>query len=175
MKIFLLLAIVVVLAAPATSVGIVQTGEVPMAAGDELKAMIPINLQDFDGKKVSSDKFKGKILVVDFWATWCVPCIAEVPKYNKLQQKYADQGVEVIGVALASGDAKDIKPFVSKHQMKYTVLIGDDDQVYDLNVVAFPTTYVLTRDMKVLRRYIGASPGKAAAIDADIQKLLTTN
>lgn len=146
-----------------------------MAAGDELKAMIPINLQDFDGKKISSDKFKGKILVVDFWATWCVPCIAEVPKYNKLQQKYADQGVEVIGVALASGDAKDIKPFVSKHQMKYTVLIGDDDQVYDLNVVAFPTTYVLTRDMKVLRRYIGASPSKAAAIDADIQKLLTTN
>jgi thiol-disulfide isomerase/thioredoxin len=175
MKIFRLLAIVVALAAPATPVGIGQTGEVPIAAADELKAMIPINLQDFDGKKVSSDRFKGKILVVDFWATWCVPCIAEVPKYNKLQQKYADQGVEVIGVALASGDAKDIKPFVSKHQMKYTVLIGDDDQVYDLNVVAFPTTYVLTRDMKVLRRYIGTSPGKAAAIDADIQKLLTTN
>jgi thiol-disulfide isomerase/thioredoxin len=175
MKIFPLLAIVLVLAAPATPVGIGQTGEVPIAAADELKAMIPINLQDFEGKKVSSDKFRGKILVVDFWATWCVPCIAEVPKYNKLQQKYADQGVEVIGVALASGDAKDIKPFVSKHQMKYTVLIGDDDQVYDLNVVAFPTTYVLTRDMKVLRRYIGTSPGKAAAIDADIQKLLTTN
>lgn len=175
MKIFLLLTITVALAAPAMSIGIGQTGEVPMALGDELKAMIPINLQDFDGKTVSSDKFRGKILVVDFWATWCVPCIAEVPKYNKLQQKYADQGVEVIGVALASGDAKDIKPFVSKHQMKYTVLIGDDDQVYDLNVVAFPTTYVLTRDMKVLRRYIGASPSKAAAIDADIQKLLTTN
>ncbi len=175
MKIFLLLTIAVALAAPAMSIGIGQTGEVPMAAGGELKAMIPINLQDFDGKKVSSDKFKGKILVIDFWATWCVPCIAEVPKYNKLQQKYADQGVEVIGVALASGDAKDIKPFVFKHQMKYTVLIGDDDQVYDLNVVAFPTTYVLTRDMKVLRRYIGASSGKAAAIDADIQKLLTTN
>ena len=65
MKIFLLLTIAVALAAPAMSIGIGQTGEVPMAAGDELKAMIPINLQDFDGKTVSSDKFRGKILVVD--------------------------------------------------------------------------------------------------------------
>jgi thiol-disulfide isomerase/thioredoxin len=175
MKIFLLLMIAVVLVVPAVSLGSGQTGEVPIAAGDDLRAMPPMNLQDFDGKKVPSEQFKGKILIVDFWATWCVPCIAEVPRFNKLQEKYASQGVEVIGVALASGDAKDIKPFVTRHKMKYTVLIGDDDQVYDLNVVAFPTTYVLTRDMKVLRRYIGASPGKNAAIEADIQKLLTSN
>jgi hypothetical protein len=76
---------------------------------------------------------------------------------------------------MASGDAAEVKPFVGRNKMKYTVLMGDDDQVYDLNVVAFPTTVVVTRDMKVFRRYIGASPTKAAELEADIQKLLAAN
>lgn len=91
---------------------------------------------------------------------------------NKLQEKYGEQGVKIIGVTLASGEAKDVKPFIARNKMKYTVLMGDDDQTYDLNVVAFPTTYILTRDLKVFRRYIGSGPRKAAEMEADIQKLL---
>lgn len=174
MKLFWILIIAVAFSAPALSSQPGQTGEVPLSA-NELKTLPQINLQDFAGKSVSTDRFKGKILVVDFWATWCVPCIEEVPKFNQLQQKYEGQGVQVIGVTLASGDAKEVKPFVAKNKMKYAIYIGDDDQVYDLNVVAFPTTYVVTRDMKVFRRYIGTSPGKAAGIEADIQKLLESN
>jgi len=174
MKFFLILILAVAFSAPALSAQPGQTGEVPLSA-NELKTLPQINLQDFTGKSVSTDRFKGKILVVDFWATWCVPCIEEVPKFNQLQQKYEAQGVQVIGVTLASGDAKEVKPFVAKNKMKYAIYIGDDDQVYDLNVVAFPTTYVVTRDMKVFRRYIGTSPGKAAGIEADIQKLLGSN
>jgi thiol-disulfide isomerase/thioredoxin len=111
--------------------------------------------------------------VLDFWATWCLPCIAEIPSLNRLQEKYASRGVKVVGVALASGEADEVKPFVGKNKMKYTVLMGDDDQVYDLNVVAFPTTYLVTRDMKVFRKYLGAGPRKSAELEADIQKLLS--
>ncbi|PYT07184.1 MAG: hypothetical protein DMF60_07650 [Acidobacteria bacterium] len=174
MKLFLLFVVAIVLAAPALSMkGLQSDPTTPAAPGSELKALPALNLQDFDGRAISSaDQFKGNIVVLDFWATWCVPCIAEIPILNRLQEKYGARGVKVVGVALASGEAKEVKPFVGRNKMKYTVLMGDDDQVYDLNVVAFPTTYLVTRDMKVFRRYIGAGPRKAAEVEADIERLL---
>jgi len=172
MKLFRLFVVAIVLAAPALSMqGVQSEGTAP--AVSELKALPALNLQDFDGKAISAaDQFKGNIVVLDFWATWCVPCIGEIPILNRLQEKYGAKGVKVVGVALASGEAKEVKPFVGRNKMKYTVLMGDDEQVYDLNVVASPTTYLVTRDMKVFRRYIGAGPRKAAEVEADIQTLL---
>ena len=172
MKILIVIVIAIILAAPVFSRSETQTTGGVTSPASELKALPPINLQDFEGQPVESDRFKGKIIVLDFWATWCGPCIAEVPMLNKLQEKYGDQGVKIIGVTMASGDAKDVKPFIARNKMKYTVLMGDDDQTYDLNVVAFPTTYLITRDLKVFRRYIGAGPRKAAEMEADIQRLL---
>jgi len=174
MKLFVVLFIAIALAVPALS----QQGDqakTTTVIPSNSKPLPPMNLQDFDGKAVPSDQFKGNIMVLDFWATWCVPCIAEIPALNRLQEKYGPQGVTVLGVTLASGAAAEVKPFIGRHKMKYTVLMGDDDQVYDLNVVAFPTTYVVTRDMKVFSRYIGASPTKSAQLEADIQKLLAAN
>ncbi|HWP44794.1 MAG TPA: TlpA disulfide reductase family protein [Blastocatellia bacterium] len=150
-------------------------GADPAAAGSsyqELKPLPAIKLRDLDGKPVSSDKLKGSIVVLDFWATWCGPCIVEIPHYNKLQEKYASRGVKVVGVTLASGEAKEVKPFVSKHNMKYSVYMGDDGQAYDFNVIAFPTTYLVTSDWKIYKRYIGASPHKSRQIEADLEKLL---
>jgi thiol-disulfide isomerase/thioredoxin len=175
MKLFPTLILAIALAAPAFSLQGQTDGTAQPSSTDELKALPPINLQDFEGKTVQADQFKGNIVVLDFWATWCVPCIAEIPTLNRLQQKYGASGVRVVGVALASGDAKEVKPFIGRNKMKYTVLLGDDDQVYDLNVIAFPTTYLVTRDMKIFRRYMGAGPRKAAEIEADIKKLLASN
>jgi thiol-disulfide isomerase/thioredoxin len=174
MKLVAMLLVAVALAVPALTQVNQSDGSKPVP-GKESKTLPPMNLQDFDGKAVSSDLFKGNIVVVDFWATWCVPCIAEIPTLNRLQEKYGSKGVKILGVTMASGEAAEVKPFIGRHKMKYTVLMGDDDQVYDLNVVAFPTTYVVTRDMKVFRRYIGASATKAAELEADIQKLLAAN
>jgi thiol-disulfide isomerase/thioredoxin len=140
--------------------------------GEEMKAMPKVNLADFDGKAVASDSFKGSIVVVDFWATWCGPCIVEIPEYNRLQAKYADKGVKFLGVTMASGAAKEVKPFIEKFQMKYTVLMGNDDQGYEFNIIGFPTTYLVTRDWKILRKYVGAGPRKIEQLEADIQKLL---
>lgn len=175
MRLFLILVLAIALTAPVFSEPGQQTEVAPPPSGADIKALPPINLQDFDGKAIPADQFKGSIVVLDFWATWCVPCIAEIPALNRLQEKYSSKGVRVVGVAIASGDAGEVKPFVGRNKMKYTVLLGDDDQVYDLNVVAFPTTYLVTRDMKVFRRYIGAGPRKAAELEADILKLLAMN
>jgi thiol-disulfide isomerase/thioredoxin len=169
MRFLLVLAVIVTLTISAVSM---QANQDAGPSGEGLKAMPEMKLQDFEGKKVASDEFKGSVLVLDFWATWCGPCIAEVPMLNSLQEKYASKGLKVIGVTMASGEAEQVKPFVGRAKMKYTVLMGDDEQAYDFNIIGFPTTYLITRDMKIFRRYIGAGPQKAAKIEADIQKLL---
>jgi thiol-disulfide isomerase/thioredoxin len=166
MKLLIILALAIALTAPALS------SAQSAASPDPLKALPDVHLVDFDGKPVKADSLKGSVYVFDFWATWCGPCLLEIPVWNQLQAKYGDKGLKVIGVTMASGDAKEVKPFVAKRNMKYTVLLGDDDQTYDLNVIGFPTTYVVTGDMKIYSKYIGTSARKAAKIEADIQEIL---
>lgn len=139
---------------------------------DEAKPMISLNLRDLNGKPFDNERLKGNILVLDFWATWCGPCIAEIPRLNQMQEQYAEKGVKVVGVTLASGPASEVKPFVTRHNMKYTVLMGDDYQSYDLNITGYPTTLLVTRDWKVFRTYVGAGPRKIERIESDIARLL---
>ena len=168
MKFFFALIAAIALAVPALSIEATQNA----AEAGEMKPLPKINLQDFEGKKIAANELKGNILVLDFWATWCTPCLAEIPAWNKLQQKYGDKGLKVIGVTMGSGDAAEVKAFVARRNMQYTVLMGDDDQTYDFNVFAFPTTILVTKDMKIYRRYVGTNPRKSAQVEADIQKLL---
>lgn len=177
MKALFLVAAMIPLAIPAASM---ESGTAARTfdsgqATEQLAAMPQLSLKDFDGKAIQSDQFKGNVLVLDFWATWCGPCIAEIPAFNRLQDKYAGKGLKVIGVTLASGAPKDVKPFITRNKMRYTVLMGDDDQAYDFNLVGFPTTYLITRDFKIYRKYIGAGPGKSVRLEADIQSLLQQN
>ncbi|HEX5732318.1 MAG TPA: TlpA disulfide reductase family protein [Blastocatellia bacterium] len=172
MKFWLMLIAVVVFAAPALSM---QAGKSAAYPGQEpmtLKPLPALTLMDFDGKAVAPDEFKGNIVVLDFWATWCGPCIVEIPGYNKLQEKYASKGVKVVGVTMVSGASKEVKPFVERYKMKYTILMGDDEQAYEFNIIGFPTTYLVTRDGKIFAKYVGAGPGKLTRLESDIQKLL---
>ena len=172
MKFSLMLIAVIIFAAPALSMQAGKPASSYGQAGAGLQPLPALTLMDFDGKAVAADGFKGNIVVLDFWATWCGPCIVEIPAYNKLQEKYADKGVKVVGVTMASGESKDVKPFVERHKMKYTILMGDDAQTYEFNIIGFPTTYLVTRDGKIFAKYVGAGPGKITRLESDIQKLL---
>jgi cytochrome oxidase Cu insertion factor (SCO1/SenC/PrrC family) len=82
--------------------------------------------------------------------------------------------VKVVGVTLASGDAGEVKAFVSRFKMAYPVLMGNDDQAYELNIMGFPTTYIVDRDGKVVPEVRRGGTSKSARMESDIQRLLET-
>jgi peroxiredoxin len=135
-------------------------------------ALPDFSLPKLDGQTLRSDDLKDKIFVMDFWATWCENCVSEIPEFNKLEKEYSSRGVKVIGLAVQSGWASDIQKFVKDYNMRYTVLVGNDDTVSDLGVISFPNTYVIGPGWKLYKKYSGISETKAADIRQDIETLL---
>jgi cytochrome c biogenesis protein CcmG, thiol:disulfide interchange protein DsbE len=129
-------------------------------------------LENIRGGKTKSVDFKGKVTVVDFWATWCDPCKAEVPHFNKLYQDYQGKDVQVVGIAIES-PYKDIVPTMKQVGINYPVLVGTDTVVDGFGgVIGYPTTYVVTKDWKIYKKYMGALTNKEALLRKDIEKLL---
>ncbi|MGI9165358.1 MAG: peroxiredoxin family protein [Pyrinomonadaceae bacterium] len=130
------------------------------------------SLRTVKGQKVTSQELKDSIVVLDFWATWCEGCITEIPAFNRLEQKYGPRGVKVIGMAVQSGWAKDIRKFARRYKMRYTLLVGNDDTVSEYGVISFPATYVIAPGWKLHKKYLGVSATKAADIQRDIEAIL---
>src|SRR5262249_11111255 len=86
-------------------------------------AKLNFTLKDVDDKKVKLVDFKGKVIVLNFWATWCVPCKTEIPEFVDLQKQYEPQGVQFIGISVDDTAAK-LRPYISEHSMNYPVLQG---------------------------------------------------
>jgi thiol-disulfide isomerase/thioredoxin len=131
-------------------------------------------LPDLDGQQISSADLRGSVVVLDFWATWCGPCLAELPTFNSLHAKYAGRGVKVIGIAVQSGWAEDIKPYRDKYKVAYSTLIGDDEVVEKYGVIGFPTTYILDKEFKVHKKFTGKLPERKE-LEREIESLLAAN
>ncbi len=115
-------------------------------------------LKDLDGHEVSSDQFKGKVVVLDFWATWCGPCVEEIPGYVALQKKYGADGLVIVGVSLDRTGPARVKQFVQANAMNYTIVMGEDEIVEAFgNFSAIPTTFLISRDGRILNQKTGAA------------------
>ena len=114
-------------------------------------------LNGLDGRKIKLSDYKGKAVVLNFWATWCAPCKIEIPWFVELQKQYGPQGLEIVGVAMDENPkAEKIGAFAKEEGINYTVLLGNDP-VADLygGAEVLPTTFYIGRDGKVVARAFG--------------------
>ncbi|MEW5982861.1 MAG: TlpA disulfide reductase family protein [Acidobacteriota bacterium] len=151
----LALAFVTVWAAWPGSAGSAPQSEVcdPTAKNANLN----FTVKDVAGKSVSLASYKGKVVLLDFWATWCGPCQVEIPWFVEFHDKYKDRGFAVVGVSV--DDTPDqLTPFVAKFKMNYPVLVGlgeDDLQEAYGPLWGLPTTYLIDREGRICRKHMG--------------------
>jgi thiol:disulfide interchange protein DsbD len=112
-----------------------------------------LSLTSLDGKPV---ELAGKVAVVNFWATWCVPCVKEIPSFNKLHREYAAKGVQVVGVSMDENPGDAVKPFLEKHPMEYPIALGNDSLAKQFKTDdGIPITVVFDRSGKEIKRFTG--------------------
>ena len=122
-------------------------------------ANLTFSLKDMNNKPVKLSDYKGKVILLDFWATWCIPCKAEIPWFVEFQNQYAKKGLQVIGVSV-DDTLEKLKPCVKEKKMNYPVLQGlDHNDIQEAYgpMVAIPVTVVISRDGKMCGRHLGLS------------------
>jgi thiol-disulfide isomerase/thioredoxin len=135
-------------------------------ADNPVVAVAPdFTLKDLDGKDVSLSQFKGKVVLINFWATWCDPCYIEIPWLIEMQEKYAGKGFTILGVALDEEGKSVVAPWVAKERfnvngqklpMNYPILLGDDAVADKFGgLLGYPTSILISRDGKIIKRVTG--------------------
>jgi peroxiredoxin len=112
-------------------------------------------LNDTQGKPVTLSGYKGKVVLLDFWATWCPACQFEVPWYVEFAKKYQDKGLVVVGVSMDKEGLKVVQPYMQQKQMDYTVVLGNDNLVLPFGLKTIPATMLIDRDGKIAVAHTG--------------------
>jgi len=132
-----------------------------VCSADSKPANLSLTLQDIDGKPVKLSHYKGKVVLLDFWATWCPPCKLEIPWFMDLERKDKYRGFEVLGVAMDDNGWEDVKPFIAQMKINYRVIAGDDatSDKYG-GVEDLPTTFLIDKQGKIAAIHIGLAGRK---------------
>ena len=138
---------------PQEFLGFLEKGRKPPVS-ESAKGTFP-QVNGLDGAPIDAAGLNGKVVVMNFWATWCVPCIQEIPSFNKLHQEYAGKGVAVVGVSMDDEGAERVRPFLKKHPMDYTVALGSDAVTKEFGLDELPVTVIFDRSGKQIKRFAG--------------------
>ena len=153
----------------------------PVANDAARAASVPANAEPLDfmvrdlaGKTIRLSNWRGRPIIVDFWATWCPPCRKEIPELNDIYRRYRAQGLVVLGVSMdeVQGDGrKSVEPFIEEFKITYPVAMGDEALVDKLELNSVPTALFVARDGRLFSRIEGAGPaGELARAAADLLK-----
>ena len=140
------------------------------------------SLKDVNGTTVHLSDYKGKVVLLDFWATWCGPCKIEIPWFMEFEQQFKDRGFAVLGVSMDEGGWDDVKPYIQERKINYRILMANDDvtQAYtkvshqigiEGAVDSLPTTLLIDRSGRIATVHVGLEKGKNEIRD-EIESLL---
>lgn len=130
-------------------------GLVRLSAADTRSLVIDFEATDLNGQPFHGLSLSGKPLLLDFWAVWCVPCIEAMPTLNRLSHDLKEEGFEVVGIAVYSGDRTKVRKFLKNHAVDYTVVVGSESVLEKLGVEGFPTYFLVDSKGFLYKSYIG--------------------
>ncbi len=147
-----------------------EKGPTPTLPPNEITGAAPaFTLYNLHGKPTSLADFRGKVVVLDFWATWCPPCKREIPDFINLQKAYGSKGLQIVGIALDEPDK--VVDFAQQNGMNYPVLLGDDAIAAKYGGIdGIPTTFLIDKQGKIVSRFEGFRPREV--FESEIKKLL---
>ncbi len=130
-------------------------------------------LKDINGRTVSLNDLKGKVVLLEFWATWCPPCRKSIPEIEALNRKFFNKDVVLLGINVEGDEALDnVKNFVNQYNMSYTVLVDNGEASKKYQVSSIPALYLIDKNQRIVKRYIGFSPGLGEELSRQIEALL---
>jgi peroxiredoxin len=143
-------------------------------AANDRKAAPDFTLNDAKSARAKLSDYKGKVVLLNFWATWCGPCKVEVPWFVEFEKEYQDRGFAVLGISMDDGGLQVVKPFMAEHKVNYRVAIGTD-QVARLygGVDSLPTTFIIDREGRIASAHIGLA--SKSNYESEILHLLASN
>jgi peroxiredoxin len=112
-------------------------------------------LPDSTGASIKLSAYKGRVVLLDFWATWCGGCKVEIPWYMEFQNRYRDKGLSAIGVSMDADGWKSVRPFLGEHQLNYPIVIGDDDLAGKFGLAQMPKTLLIDRTGRIAKSHTG--------------------
>lgn len=144
-----------------------------MAAGAKHPMAPDFSLEGINGQTIHLSDYRGKVLMIDFWATDCGPCREEIPGFVELQNRYRDEGFVIVGISLDAGP-EPVRDFYKEFRMNYAVALDADDldQRFGVNI-GIPTTFLVGRDGRIYAKHVGATD--PAVFEQEIKSLLAAN
>ena len=132
----------------------------------------PINVVTMSGQNVTLANYKGYVLVMDFFATWCVPCRLSIPHLVELNSRYSKQGLQVLGMSLDDSGERVVKSFIAEKKINYPVALANDTIFNDYGLRSLPTLFVINKKGIIVERYFGYNDEIAKSMESLIKKLL---
>ena len=161
------------LAALLTGAYVARTTLAPSPMWKDASAFLGVSLPDLDGRQQKIDQWRGKVIVVNFWATWCAPCREEMPLFVKAQSEFGGKGVQFVGIAVDQADKA--QQFAKEVNLNYPTLVGgmgamELSGTLGNHLMALPFTVIVARDGMIAHTQLG--PLKQAQLDAIVGKLI---